>query len=232
MHGTINIKFMSFVFFILTLILPKWRIGWAPNNASKWQMEINAAFKGLKACCLLYSPKVHRCGQNNSLVQVSESCIGPLNTTQTLTQKPHWFNDGKSLIEKCGIEMTYLLWSFKLIRRYSLIRKYNLSISYVLRALSKTSQLISAGELHVSLACIIDNVHFPGQHCRRRAEGGTGEWIKTSRHGRPDQETPCSYHKRITLLQVGQWPIPWASALRFTFQNKQLSTPHRNKSSS
>jgi hypothetical protein len=32
----------------LTLILLMWRIGWAPNNASKWQMGISSAFKGLK----------------------------------------------------------------------------------------------------------------------------------------------------------------------------------------
>jgi len=25
-----------------------WRIWWAPNNASKWQMGFNLAFKGLK----------------------------------------------------------------------------------------------------------------------------------------------------------------------------------------
>ena len=31
----------------LTLILLMWRIGRAPNNASKWQMGFNAAFKGL-----------------------------------------------------------------------------------------------------------------------------------------------------------------------------------------
>jgi len=31
----------------LTLILLTWRIGWAPNNASKWQMRFNSAFKGL-----------------------------------------------------------------------------------------------------------------------------------------------------------------------------------------
>jgi hypothetical protein len=31
----------------LTLILLTWRIWWAPNNASKWQMEFNSAFKGL-----------------------------------------------------------------------------------------------------------------------------------------------------------------------------------------
>ena len=33
----------------LTLILLTWRIWWAPNNASKWQMEFKSAFKGLKS---------------------------------------------------------------------------------------------------------------------------------------------------------------------------------------
>ena len=32
----------------LTLILLMWRIWWAPNNASKWEMGFNLAFKGLK----------------------------------------------------------------------------------------------------------------------------------------------------------------------------------------
>jgi hypothetical protein len=31
----------------LTLILLTWRIWWAPNNASKWKMGFNSAFKGL-----------------------------------------------------------------------------------------------------------------------------------------------------------------------------------------
>jgi len=31
----------------LTLILLKWRIWWAPNNASRWQMGFNSAFKEL-----------------------------------------------------------------------------------------------------------------------------------------------------------------------------------------
>jgi len=31
----------------LTLILPTWRIRWAPNNASKWQTGFNLAFKGV-----------------------------------------------------------------------------------------------------------------------------------------------------------------------------------------
>ena len=36
------------VMFYLTLILLTWRIWWAPNNAGKWQMGFNSAFKGLK----------------------------------------------------------------------------------------------------------------------------------------------------------------------------------------
>jgi hypothetical protein len=34
---------------LLTLILLMWRIWWAPNNASKWQMGFNSTFKGLKS---------------------------------------------------------------------------------------------------------------------------------------------------------------------------------------
>jgi hypothetical protein len=34
-------------FIILTLYLLTWKIWWAPNNASKWQMGFNSAFKGL-----------------------------------------------------------------------------------------------------------------------------------------------------------------------------------------
>jgi len=39
--------------FYLTLILLKWRIWWAVNNASRWQMGFNSAFKGLKWIPLL-----------------------------------------------------------------------------------------------------------------------------------------------------------------------------------
>jgi len=31
---------------VLTLILLMWKIGWASNNASRWQMGFNSAFKG------------------------------------------------------------------------------------------------------------------------------------------------------------------------------------------
>jgi hypothetical protein len=33
---------------VLTLILLTWRIVWAPNNASRWKMGFNSAFKGLR----------------------------------------------------------------------------------------------------------------------------------------------------------------------------------------
>ena len=45
----------------LTLYLLTWRIWWAQNNVSKWQMGFNAAFQGLKCtiklfCCWLLCP--------------------------------------------------------------------------------------------------------------------------------------------------------------------------------
>ena len=42
-----------FAFFGLRLILLTWRIGWAPNNASRRQMGFNSAFTGLK-CSLTH----------------------------------------------------------------------------------------------------------------------------------------------------------------------------------
>jgi hypothetical protein len=40
----------QYVCHCLTLILLTWRIWWAPNNASRWQMGFNSAFKGLIWC--------------------------------------------------------------------------------------------------------------------------------------------------------------------------------------
>ena len=42
---------------VLPLILVTWRKWWAPNNASKWQMGFNSAFKGLRharLCCFVW----------------------------------------------------------------------------------------------------------------------------------------------------------------------------------
>jgi len=37
----------------LTPILPTWRIWWAPNNASEWQIGFNSTFKGWSPICHL-----------------------------------------------------------------------------------------------------------------------------------------------------------------------------------
>jgi len=42
----------------LTLILLMWKIWWAPNNASKWQMGFISAFKGLIPSLSIPSPSV------------------------------------------------------------------------------------------------------------------------------------------------------------------------------
>jgi len=39
----------------LTLILLMWRIGWAHNNTSNWQMGFNSAFEGLRPISFVYS---------------------------------------------------------------------------------------------------------------------------------------------------------------------------------
>ena len=56
---------------ILTLILLTWSIGWARNNASKWQMGFNSAFTGLII--------VQRDATQNStfiILQVHSTCFG------------------------------------------------------------------------------------------------------------------------------------------------------------
>jgi len=40
---------------ISTLILLTWKMWWAPNNASKWQMGFNSAFKGLMIIFICYN---------------------------------------------------------------------------------------------------------------------------------------------------------------------------------
>jgi hypothetical protein len=44
----------NYITWSLTLILLTLTIGWGPNNASKWQMEFNSAFKGLNTMCYFY----------------------------------------------------------------------------------------------------------------------------------------------------------------------------------
>ena len=65
------------LFQFLTLILLTWRIWWAPNNASKWQIGFNSAFRGLSRL----HDKAHSCTiylkvLSSYNVSHSESVIG------------------------------------------------------------------------------------------------------------------------------------------------------------
>jgi len=51
----------------LTLILLMWRIWWAPNNTSKWQMGFNSAFEGLTVNLHILS--LQMCEQRSSVPQ-------------------------------------------------------------------------------------------------------------------------------------------------------------------
>ena len=55
MYKSILNSVWGLVFIYLTLILLTWRIWWAPNNASRWQIGFNWAFKGLINSSLTYS---------------------------------------------------------------------------------------------------------------------------------------------------------------------------------
>ena len=45
---SVALQFVEFSYMSLTLTMLKWRMWWAPNSASKWQMWFNSAFKGLR----------------------------------------------------------------------------------------------------------------------------------------------------------------------------------------
>jgi len=45
---------------VLTLNPLTWKIWWAPNNASKWQMGFNPAYKGLKTNFLFPKPVIYK----------------------------------------------------------------------------------------------------------------------------------------------------------------------------
>jgi len=62
------------VCYTLTLILLTWWIGWAPNNASKWQMGFNSAFKGLSSSLII---KPSRCTNfSNLFLEWNSTCFG------------------------------------------------------------------------------------------------------------------------------------------------------------
>ena len=66
----------------LTLILLMWRIWWDTNNASRWQMGFNLAFKGLILCShfILNSPSPTHLPLPLLFLPVSgcEGCLNPI----------------------------------------------------------------------------------------------------------------------------------------------------------
>ena len=66
----------------LTLILLTWRIWWAPNNASRWQMGFNSAFKGLMSETCWVHKKWNKIESDIKLVFYSSTITvmhGPIN---------------------------------------------------------------------------------------------------------------------------------------------------------
>jgi len=70
----------------LTIILPTWR-KWLANNASKWQMGFNSAFKGLSDCilytecyssCIILKPTHHHLASEcNAVSSVLHTFLNP-----------------------------------------------------------------------------------------------------------------------------------------------------------
>ena len=68
----------------ITLILLTWKIKWAPNNDSKWQMGFNWAFKRL---IILY---LHCLVSNDRGVRIAHHHTGwQINETHTIVNKQH-----------------------------------------------------------------------------------------------------------------------------------------------
>jgi hypothetical protein len=83
---SLNIRKTHFIQFSsksLTLILLTWSIGWVPNNASKWQMGFNSAFKGLN------DSDINITYENNYISKVNDLNFLGLNINNTLSGKIH-----------------------------------------------------------------------------------------------------------------------------------------------
>ena len=76
-----------------TLTLLTWRIWWPPNNASKWQMGFNSAFKGLMwhTAYLNNTPMWHTAYLSNT----------PMWHTAYLSNTPMWHNTYLSATTRC-----------------------------------------------------------------------------------------------------------------------------------
>jgi len=66
-----NIKYSTLPISTLTLILLTWRIRWAPNNVSRWQMGFNLTFEGL----ISESPLTKRCEATHYYRCRSKECV-------------------------------------------------------------------------------------------------------------------------------------------------------------
>ena len=89
----------------LTLILLTWKIWWAPNNASKWQMEFNSAFKGLNS-----SDSLHCTGLTNVRIVAIFQTANPLHSTFLSSTIWHLVFIHQQLIFYFVSDITSTLW--------------------------------------------------------------------------------------------------------------------------
>jgi hypothetical protein len=82
----------------LTLILLTWNIRLAPNNAGKWQMGFNSAFKGLKqAITVAMHLYIYIAELSYNIMKGSEYCV-PLETSAVLTDEYNVMVNSEELI--------------------------------------------------------------------------------------------------------------------------------------
>jgi hypothetical protein len=75
--------------FKLTLILLMWRIGWAPNNASRWQMGFNSAFKGNSSDLLNAYNEDYTKKYSTTIFVLNIFCHAHLTTSRTYRTYPN-----------------------------------------------------------------------------------------------------------------------------------------------
>ena len=106
----------------LTLILLTWRIWWAPNNASRWQMGFNLAFKGLSRIGTMYWRKKStdvfrmRCGLCCKIV-ASSNCPyyqTPAKFSRTPGCKQHIESQKDRTVANFSTVLFFDKWAFKI----------------------------------------------------------------------------------------------------------------------
>jgi hypothetical protein len=71
-----------------------WRVWWAPDNASRWQMRFNSAFKGLNMLCLHYERQHNNVILWNSNIAVIQQYQSTL--LRSITNAP-WYVSNQTL---------------------------------------------------------------------------------------------------------------------------------------